>query len=138
MLSPSQERLLRWLCRIYGAMLLAYPSAFRHTYGREMAVVFRDRARDVVAHDGGWALLPFMLHIGWDWFHTTLRETAIIRKALTLGAEAFCLLAVDWLAFHDFREPHTVRDYLTLFASFLVFFHFGSELVGKENVTAIK
>jgi hypothetical protein len=38
-----------------------------------------------------------------------------MRKALTLGAATLCLLAVDWFAFHDFREPHTVRDYLTLF-----------------------
>jgi hypothetical protein len=38
------------------------------------------------------------------------------------------LLAVDWLAFHDFREPHTVRDWLMLLASLLVLIHFGRVL----------
>lgn len=37
------------------------------------------------------------------------------------------LLAVNWLAFHDFREPHTVRDWLMLVASVLVFLKFGKE-----------
>ena len=59
-----------------------------------------------------------------------------MRKTLTLGAATLCLLAVDWFAFHDLREPHTVRDYLTLFASLLVLFHFGSELMRKERLTA--
>jgi len=31
------------------------------------------------------------------------------------------LLAVNWLAFHDWREVHTVRDWLMLVASLLVF-----------------
>jgi hypothetical protein len=38
------------------------------------------------------------------------------------------LLAVNWLAFHDFREPHTVRDWLTLVATVLVYLEFGREL----------
>jgi hypothetical protein len=38
---------------------------------------------------------------------------------------AVLLLAVDWLAFHDILEPHTVRDWLMLAASILVFLHFG-------------
>ena len=36
------------------------------------------------------------------------------------------LLAVNWLAFHDFREPHTVRDWLMLLASVLVFIQFAN------------
>jgi hypothetical protein len=51
-----------------------------------------------------------------------------MRKALTLGAATLCLLV-----FHDFREPHTVRDYLTLLASLLVFFCFANELIGKRS-----
>jgi hypothetical protein len=35
------------------------------------------------------------------------------------------LLAVDWLMFHDLFEPHSVRDYLTLLASILVFAYLG-------------
>jgi hypothetical protein len=56
-----------------------------------------------------------------------------MRKGLPLGVATLCLLAVDWFAFHDFREPHTVRDYLTLLASLLVFFHVGRELVGRDR-----
>lgn len=56
-----------------------------------------------------------------------------MRKALTLGAATLCLLVVDWFAFHDFREPHTVRDYLTLLASLLVLFCFVDEFVGRVN-----
>jgi hypothetical protein len=75
MLSRSQRRLLRWLCRIYGLMLLAYPSTFRREYSREMTLLFGNRARDVVQKDGSWGLLPFMLRISWDWLQTTLRES---------------------------------------------------------------
>lgn len=37
------------------------------------------------------------------------------------------LLFVNWLAFHDFREIHTVRDWLMLIASALVFLKFARE-----------
>lgn len=37
------------------------------------------------------------------------------------------LLAVNWLAFHDFRETHTVRDWLMLIASVLVLLKFARE-----------
>jgi hypothetical protein len=61
----------------------------------------------------------------------------IMRKILTLGAAALCLLVVDWFIFHDFREPHTVRDYLTLLASIMVFFCFGNELIGRAGRSRI-
>lgn len=38
------------------------------------------------------------------------------------------LLAVNWLAFHDIDEVHTVRDWLTLAASVLVLAKFSLEL----------
>jgi len=34
------------------------------------------------------------------------------------------LLSVNWLAFHDVREPHTVRDWVMLVASVLVLVYF--------------
>ena len=37
------------------------------------------------------------------------------------------LLFVNWLAFHDFRETHSVRDWLMLAASALVFLKFARE-----------
>ena len=55
-------------------------------------------------------------------------------KVLPLGTAAVLLLAVDWFAFHDIREPHTFRDYLTLIASVLVFLRFGWVLLDKRNM----
>ena len=72
----------------------------------------------------------------WDWLTRELQETEIMRKGLTLGAATLCLLVVDWFTFHDFREPHTVRDYLTLVASILVFFCFANELIGRAELRA--
>ncbi len=40
---------------------------------------------------------------------------------LLMIAATLLLLVVNWLAFHDFREAHTVRDWLMLLASVLVF-----------------
>ena len=42
------------------------------------------------------------------------------RDILLMAVAAFLLLVVNWLAFHDYREAHTVRDWLTLLASLLV------------------
>jgi len=36
---------------------------------------------------------------------------------------------VDWLTFHDLLEPHSVRDYLTLAASLLVFLSLGLDIL---------
>ena len=49
-----------------------------------------------------------------------------LNNLLILGV-SLLLLFVNWLAFHDFREPHTVRDWLMLSASILVFIKFGGE-----------
>jgi hypothetical protein len=113
-------------------MLRAYPLDFRREYGREMMLVFTNQARDTIRKNV-FALLPFAHHILWDWLTTVFDEAGRMRKTLTLGAASFLFLAVDWLAFHDFREPHTFRDYLTLFASFLVFLSFGLELLERLN-----
>jgi len=37
------------------------------------------------------------------------------------------LIFVNWLAFHDFREAHSVRDWLMLIASLLVLLKFARE-----------
>ncbi len=42
------------------------------------------------------------------------------------------LLFVDWLGFHDILEPHTVRDWLMLLASVLVFVQFARELWNRN------
>jgi hypothetical protein len=66
--------LLRLLGRIYRLMLRAYPSTFWREYGREMPLAFENQAREVVQDKGSWALLPFWLHIVWDWLRTIVSE----------------------------------------------------------------
>jgi hypothetical protein len=53
--------------------------------------------------------------------------------ALLMVVAAFLLLAVNWLAFHDYREPHTVRDWLMLLASILVWIQF-ARVFWQQNV----
>jgi hypothetical protein len=43
------------------------------------------------------------------------------------------LLAVNWLAFHDFHETHTVRDWLMLIASGLVLLKFAREFWNQRS-----
>jgi len=50
-----------------------------------------------------------------------------LNNLLVLTA-SLLLLLVNWLAFHDFRESHTVRDWLMLIASALIFLKFVKEL----------
>jgi hypothetical protein len=56
-------------------------------------------------------------------------------RYLIAGVLVAMLLAVDWLAFHDLFEPHTVRDYLTLAASLLAFVYLASDLLVGERDT---
>jgi hypothetical protein len=51
---------------------------------------------------------------------------------LLMIAASFLLLVVNWLAFHDFREAHTVRDWLMLAASVLVFIQFAREFWNRN------
>jgi len=46
---------------------------------------------------------------------------------LLMIAASLLLLFVNWLAFHDMREPHSVRDWLMLIASILVLLKFAKE-----------
>ena len=98
-----------------------------------MLLVFTIQARDTIQCRSVVSLLRFALHVVWDWITTVLEETEeeTMRKAVTLGVATFLLLFVDWLTFHDWREPHTVRDYLTLCASLFVFACLGLELLGR-------
>jgi hypothetical protein len=47
-------------------------------------------------------------------------------------AASLLLLVVNWLAFHDFREAHTVRDWLMLLATVLVFFQFARQFWNRN------
>ena len=52
---------------------------------------------------------------------------------LLMLVAAILLLAVNWLAFHDYLEPHTVRDWLMLLASVLVWVQF-ARMFWQQNV----
>ena len=59
---PSRERaLVRAAARLHGALLVAYPPAFRRRHGAEMARLFRDRARAAAAARGGPGVAGLML-----------------------------------------------------------------------------
>jgi hypothetical protein len=47
---------------------------------------------------------------------------------LLMLVASLLLLFVNWLAFHDFREAHTIRDWLMIIASVLVFLKFARDL----------
>jgi hypothetical protein len=54
---------------------------------------------------------------------------------LLIGLASLLLLAVNWLAFHDFREPHTGREWLMLLASLVVFIEF-ARIIWTNGVRA--
>ena len=153
MVSSPQERLLRWLGRIYGLMLLAYPPAFRRDYSREMTLLFRNRARDVVEKAGSWGLVPFMLHISWDWLRTTYREItnmAVRMPALRWGAAlplailaAVAVMRIDGfivgfdLAPHDFHRVATIWINVGFFLMAAAFVSVGVSVVpGRKDSVA--
>ncbi len=53
-----------------------------------------------------------------------------LNNVLMLTA-SLLLVLVNWLAFHDFREAHTVRDWLMLIASGMVILKFVGESWGR-------
>lgn len=78
------------------------------------------------------------LNLWTDWAATFRDTVSMINKELEMKnflslnnllvlAASLLLLFVNWLAFHDFREAHTVRDWLMLTASVLVILKFARE-----------
>jgi hypothetical protein len=51
---------------------------------------------------------------------------------LLMVAASLLLLVVNWLAFHDVREVHAVRDWLMLFASILVAIQFARVFCNRQ------
>lgn len=94
MLSRSQAGWIRAAREIYRVMLLAYPRTFRQAYGREMLLVFEDRARDLVRNRGSWALLCFAAGIVWDWLKTIVRERSEMRGLQVTRAAAAVQVAL--------------------------------------------
>ncbi len=77
----SKQRLIRLVCRIYGALLFAYPPDFRRRYGGEMTQVFRDRCRALERTPGVCGVIRFIIHILVDWFTTSVLERLTYMKA---------------------------------------------------------
>jgi Ca2+-binding EF-hand superfamily protein len=65
------KRLVHWFCRIYRAMLWAYPASFRRRYGGEMSQVFADRCWESARSR---ALGRFLLGSALDWSRSVIRE----------------------------------------------------------------
>ncbi len=63
-------------CRLYSALLYAYPADFRREFGGAMRQVFRDRCREVARNRGPRHLLRFAVQTAGDWLRTTVRERA--------------------------------------------------------------
>ncbi len=84
----SQQRIIRGVCRIYGALLFAYPPDFRRRYGGEMTQVFRDRCRALERTPGvcGVGVVRFIIHILVDWFTTSVLEMVTYMKAAAVAS----------------------------------------------------
>lgn len=119
---------IRMLERGFGALLLFYPKTFRNKFGREMKLTFLAEARAVHQASGAFALLPFCVRIIVDSVISSGREYLDMPQRLLATVIVLALVFIDWLAFHDISEPHTVRDYLTLIASILVFTYIALDL----------
>lgn len=89
--------------RLYGALLMAYPPEFRREFGREMALVFHDRCREVGRGRRAGALAQVWCEALFDLAKTAAAERAsawaggglmrILRTiVLALAAYAFALL----------------------------------------------
>ena len=50
-------------------------------------------------------------------------------KTTLMWSIVLLLLFVDWITFHDIFESHTIRDWLTLLTSVLVFLYFLKDVV---------
>lgn len=88
----SQQRLIRGACRIYGALLIAYPPEFRRRYGGEMTQVFRDRCHALKRTPGVCGVLRFSIHILVDWLTTSVLESVTYMKAAVASTVRLTLL----------------------------------------------
>jgi signal peptidase I len=81
---------LALLCRIYAALLYAYPREFRARFGREMRQDFRDRCRAALASAN---TLRFLGGIAKDWLHSSVTERiASMRWKRTLAMAGLTVL----------------------------------------------
>jgi len=72
----SESTWMGGLCRLYAAMLYAYPAEFRRQYGAPMRQLFRDRCREVARNPERLAGLRFATQVIADLAKSTVYERA--------------------------------------------------------------
>ncbi|HYK96822.1 MAG TPA: hypothetical protein VEU77_00370 [Candidatus Acidoferrales bacterium] len=55
-------------------------------------------------------------------------------RTIVAAVIAVLLIGVDWLAFHDLAEVHTLRDWLTLLASVLVLIYLAWDIASQKSI----
>jgi hypothetical protein len=101
-----------------------------------MHLAFKSEALELSRTSGLWSLFPFLMRVLSDWFATLWKEHCEMPKRVVTVVTVLLLLAVDRLTFHDLFEPHTIRDYLTLAASLLVFVYITLDVLPESNPAA--
>jgi len=84
------EHLLAVLARLYGALLVLYPEAFRRRYEAEMRRDFRELMREVLEEGGAKELVRV-----WAQAHTDLVLTALKERSTTSASRYAAYLSVD-------------------------------------------
>jgi hypothetical protein len=87
---------LRRICRLYGALLFAYPRDFRQRFGGEMAATFSDQIWNEWNQSGLAGVSRVWRGAVWELFSVAvplqMRSSVVIATALSfLGSSALCL-----------------------------------------------
>lgn len=97
--SLDQSRILIFSGRLYSLLLLAYPTRFRRTFGREMAQVFRDDIRGTFQESGAvgaWSFAPLLVAVAWLGFIVSMIMNGYsLEGSLTITLAM--LLGISWL-----------------------------------------
>lgn len=100
--------------RIYQALLVCYPQAFRDEYGREMRLVFRDQLYEEGPTLLGVAALRFWARTLADLVASALRERAEVtlerRNLVRVGALAAMVGGVSWIVWVVNTAVTAARD----------------------------
>jgi len=61
-------------CRLYGLMTWMYPASLRREYRREMLLIFKNTAQDVLDEGSVLSVILFVIHTAVDWLRTLALE----------------------------------------------------------------
>ncbi len=74
MAAPREPRLIAISHRLYRGLMLAYPRRFRGEYREEMALTFRDSAREVYRSKRKWGVPQLCARALLDLMHNVPKE----------------------------------------------------------------